>query len=93
MTNKKINTTKTMLEAASLTDAELKAVSKRAEIAFGKQKVVDFSIPPAFQKNIGTELFIAVNGVHVVIPVDGKPHPIPEVLAKHGQQMINNITT
>lgn len=93
MSTKNINTTKSMTEAGALTDAELKRITKAAEVAFGKQKQVEISVPIGLQKALGTEFYVGVNGVGVVIPVDGKTYKIPEVLAKHAQRMINRLTT
>ncbi len=92
MATKNMNTKDTMSKP-SVSDAELKLQIKQAGAALKGQKLVPFSIPPALERHIGTELFIAINGTKVVIPVDGKSYDLPEDLAKLGQQTINRLTT
>ena len=59
--------------------------------AFEQEKKVAFSIPKMMQSSLGSELFIGVNGSHVVVPVDGEEYEIPETLAKHGKEVIKNL--
>lgn len=87
----KLNTTKSMKQAPTVSDAQLKDLIKRAKVAFGEEKQVNFSVPPAMKAAVGADtLFIGVNGVQVNIPIDGTKVPLPETLAKHGNKLINS---
>lgn len=86
-----INSTKSVSKGKSLTDAELKEQVKKLGAEFAKEKQVKVSIPTALAKNIGTELFIGINGVSLVLPVDGKSYPVPETFANHVQEYLLNL--
>lgn len=58
---------------------------------FQQEPKVKFSVPKMLQSSLGSELFIAVNGSHVVVPVDGEEYEIPKTLAEHGKEVIKNL--
>lgn len=85
---KKINTTKTIINAsAKIMDEQIR---KLPDI-FQKQKRVGFSIPSALAKAVGNIMLIGVNGSFLEIPADGEIYEIPESFAKHGQRTIKNL--
>lgn len=86
----KANTTKT-IQKAKVSDADLARELTKAKTAFSDEKVVKLSIPKALAKDFGPTLFVGVNGVFVNIPVDGKEYEVPETLAAHAKEVINNL--
>lgn len=84
------NTTKSLGENPKTAKDYQKEMDTTAA-GFQQEKKVSFSIPKMLQASLGTELFIAVNGSHVVVPVDGEEYEIPETLAKHGKEVIKNL--
>lgn len=85
----KVNTTETV--KAPKTNADLAAETKAAlaKMKSGKKNMV--SIPSILQAQLGANLFVQVNGVHVHVPVDGEEHPIPEPHAKQVKEMLKNL--
>jgi len=92
MAGKNVNTTES-IQKPQKTDNELLEGMKRFSKRFLDEKQVEFSIPPQFQKHIGSTLFIGVNGSWVNVPVDGKTYKIPETFAKHGREVLKRLTT
>ena len=84
-----VNTSKSMKQ--NKTNAELTAELAAAKKSFSEEKTVKFSVPKVLESLIGPVLFLGVNGVSVNIPVDGKEYEIPETLAAHGKEYINNL--
>ena len=72
-----INTTKSTSTQKETAVKELDAQVKAAAAALKAEKLVKASIPKAFEKNIGPTLYLAIQGVHIVLPVDGKEYEIP----------------
>ena len=89
----KTNTTKSIGEPIALTDRELEEQIRALGAQFNAEKKVKFSIPVGLQRNIGHTLFLAINGVSLVIPVDGEDYEIPETFAEHGKQYLKTLTT
>lgn len=86
----KPNTTKS-IQKAKVSDADLAKEIARAKAAFSGEKTVKVAIPKAFAKDFGPTLFVSVNGAFVNIPVDGQEYEIPETLATHAKQAMNNL--
>ena len=84
------NTT-TSVNEPKVSDAELNKELAKAKTAFADEKTVKFSIPKVFAKDFGPTLYVGVNGVFVNIPVDGKEYEVPETLAQHAKQTIDNL--
>lgn len=84
-----VNSTKSMVEP-KVNDKELQDQIKKAAELFKKEKLVEVSIPRTFEKYTGPTLPIGINGVFIVLPVDGSKHKIPETFAKHLQDFLNN---
>lgn len=85
-----VNSTASM-KASSVSDAELKKQTEKAQKAFEKEKLVTVSVPSAFEPKLGKNWFIGVNGVSITIPVDGEDHEVPEVFARHIKQALKNL--
>lgn len=71
------NTTKTVTEKRETAEAELTKQVKEAAVRLGAEKKVKVSIPKALEKNIGPTLPLGINGVQIVLPVNGKEYEIP----------------
>lgn len=87
---RKQNTTKSLANKA-VSDADLAKELSKAKSAFSNEKLVKISIPKVLEGSIGKTLFVGVNGVFVNIPVDGKEYEIPETLANHAKDYMNNL--
>lgn len=83
------NTTASITKPKS--NAELAAETKAALAKMKGGKKVEVSIPTALQPQLGANLYVAVNGIHVYVPVDGEDHPIPEPHAIQVKQMLKNL--
>lgn len=90
MAEKKVNTTKTMA-AKSVTDAELQKEIDKAKATFDGAKTVKVSIPALLAKNIGATLPLVINGVRIVLPVDGSENEVPEPYAKLLKKYMENL--
>ena len=90
---KVVNTTKSMQEPSDNIAKQLEEDLQKAKRVFEKEKQVEVSIPKSLAKALGGTVYVAVNGVGVVLPVDGSKHKLPETLAKHAQDLVNNTTT
>lgn len=58
-----------------------------AEIAEGKTTVMMLS-PDQYSKVFGNTLDVYLNGVIFTIPIDGKPHKVPNRVAVHAQRIM-----
>lgn len=93
MSEQNINTTESVKEAQKgkkPTKADIEKSITKYESVLGKQKVMKLSIPKAMSSVLQNPLFVSVNGVSMVIPIDGEEHWIPEVLYNHAVSVINN---
>lgn len=86
----KPNTSKSV-QKAKVSDSDLNKEIARAKAAFSKEKMVKVAIPQVFQKDFGHTLYVGVNGVFINIPVDGKEYEVPETLAAHAKEAMNNL--
>jgi hypothetical protein len=71
-----VNTTKS-IGAKETAIKDLEKQVKDAALALKSEKLVKVSIPKAFEKNIGPTLPLGINGVMLVLPVDGKEYEVP----------------
>jgi hypothetical protein len=69
-------------------DAEVRKLGKE----FEKQKKVKRKINKAFQKRLGKTHYIGINGVGVVVPVDGTQFELPESFAEHLDEYLANLS-
>lgn len=73
------------------TNAQLAAEVKVAKKKFEGEKTVKVSIPSALSGQLGSTQYVAVNGVHVNVPVDGEEYDIPETHANVLKEMLRNL--
>lgn len=92
MSKQVINTSKSMSKP-SVNEKELENQIKKAAEAFEKEKLVQVSINTNLQKNIGESLPLGINGVRIVLPVDGSKHKIPESFANLLNDYLANLKT
>lgn len=84
-----VNTTASI--ATTKTNAQLSKEIAEAKKRLEGEKLVKVSIPAVLQGQLGAVQYVAVNGVHVNVPVDGEEHAIPESLAKALKDMLKNL--
>lgn len=90
MAEPKVNTSQSLQKASDKDlDTQIKSLNTKLKTA-KKEKV---SFPVGLQKNLGTSVFLGLNGSHVIVPVDGEDHEIPAPLAKIAKDMIKRLTT
>lgn len=85
------NTTESLLKP-QVNDKELQDQINKAALVFKGEKKVKVSIPKALEKHLGPTLPIGVNGVFIVLPVDGSTHEINETHADHLKDYLANLT-
>lgn len=86
----KTNTTKS-ITSAETEHQSIKESLEQARAKFKDEKAVEVSVPKSFEKSIGKTLFIGINGVHIVLPVDGTKHKIPQSFAEHLSEYLNGL--
>lgn len=87
------NSTTSIAEGVKVSDTEIQNEVKEAGKKFGDEPKQKVSIPKNYQKFIGETLPLSINGVTIVLPVDGTQHEIPETFAELLREFINNLTT
>lgn len=85
-----VNTTKS-LNAKETAVKDLEKQVKDAAAALQAEKLVKVSIPKAFEKNIGPVLPVGINGVQLVLPVDGKEYDVPAPFKAIVLEYIDNL--
>ena len=86
-----INTTKSVAKLQETAVNDLEAQVKAAAAAFKSEKMVKVAIPKAFEKAIGPTLYLGINGVSLVLPVDGKDYEVPAPFAAQLKDYLDNI--
>ena len=71
----------------------LKRQSAKAKMVegFKKEKQIEVSGSPFYQPYFGSNMPIMLNGVMVYIPLDGRPHSVPESFANIFMERIKRI--
>lgn len=87
-----VNTTKSINEVPETTVQELEAQVKKAAEMLKGEKLVEVSIPKHYVKSIGPTLPLGINGVMLVLPVDGTKHQIPKSYKDLLEEYLNNLT-
>lgn len=85
-----INSTKSIGQA-KVTDSDLQKQISELGGVFKGEKKRKVSIPKALIPQLGSELFLGINGVSIVIPIDGKSHEVPETFAAHVDTYLENL--
>lgn len=84
-------TTKNMTEISDNVKEQIVESLKRAQEKFKGEKQVTVSVPKNLQRAVGQTLFLSINGVSIVLPVDGSKHKVPESFKNHLDQYIANL--
>ena len=85
-----VNTTKsTTIKETAIKDLEKQV--KDAAAALNAEKLVKVSIPKVLEKNIGPTLYLGIQGVSIVLPVDGKEYEVPAPFKAHLTAYIDNL--
>jgi hydroxymethylglutaryl-CoA reductase len=85
-----VNTTKSLNQKETAIQ-DLEKQVKEAAAALKAEKLVKVSIPKAFEKNIGPVLPLGINGVMLVLPVDGKEYEVPAPFKAILNEYIDNL--
>lgn len=87
-----VNTTKSVRETAKETaEKDLAGQVKEAAEKLKAEKLVKVSIPKALEKNIGPTLPLGINGVMLVLPVDGEEYDVPAPFKALLKSYLDNI--
>jgi hypothetical protein len=86
-----VNTTKSTATLKETAIRDLEKQVKDAAAALKAEKLVKVSIPKALEKNIGPTLLLGINGVQIVLPVDGKEYEVPAPFKAHLTEYIDNL--
>ena len=86
-----VNTTKSAASIKETAVRDLEVQIKDAAKALNSEKLVKASIPKAFEKNIGPTLPLGINGVQIVLPVDGKEYSVPAPFKTLLNEYIDNL--
>lgn len=88
-----VNTTKSVGSAAAKETAiqDLEKQVKDAARALTAEKLVKVSIPKVLEKHIGPTLLLGINGVQIVLPVDGKDYEVPAPFRDHLAAYLDNL--
>lgn len=86
-----VNTTKSVKAAQETAVKDLEASIKLAAAQLKAEKLVKVSIPKAFAASIGPTLPLGINGVMLVLPVDGKDYEVPAPFSGLLKDYLDNI--
>jgi hypothetical protein len=86
-----VNTTKLAANQKETAERDLEKQVKEAAAALKAEKLVKASIPKALEKHIGPTLLLGINGVQIVLPVDGKEYEIPTPFKTVLNEYIENL--
>lgn len=86
-----VNTTKSAAQAKETAVKDLDNQVKEAAARLNAEKLVKVSIPKAFEKAIGPTLYLGINGVGLVLPVNGEEYEVPAPYKSHLKDYLDNI--
>lgn len=86
-----VNTTKSVKAAQDTAVKELETQVKMAAKQLQAEKLVKVSIPKAFAASLGPTLPLGINGVMLVLPVDGKDYEVPAPFSTLLKDYLDNI--
>lgn len=84
------NTSKTLKEAP-ISDAELQRDLEVAKKHFAGEKLVKKKLNASLASKVGSTLPMSINGVTLVLPVDGTTFEVPETFATHLDEWVANL--
>lgn len=83
--------TSASLKAAPVKDADFQRDLDKAKQYFAGEKLVKRKINATFAQKLGSTLPMSINGVILVLPVDGTQFEIPETFAKNLDEFLANL--
>lgn len=86
-----LNTSETIMKKGKKTSGELEVELARGVEEYAKD-LIEFSVPKALAKRLGSPLYVGVNGITVGIDVDGEKYKIPKAHADRILEIISNLT-
>ena len=86
-----VNTTKSATQAKETAEKDLEKQVKEAAARLNSEKLVKVSVPKAFEKAIGPTLLLGINGVQIVLPVNGEEYEVPAPYKAHLKAYLDNI--
>lgn len=86
-----VNTTKSTQSMQATAIKELEKQVKEAAQRLNAEKLVKVSIPKALERHIGPTLLIGINGVQIVLPVDGKDYEVPAPFKAQLNEYLDNL--
>lgn len=86
-----VNTTKSTQAAKEVAIKDLDKQVKDAALRLNAEKLVKVSIPKALEKYIGPTLYLGIQGVSLVLPVDGKSYEVPSPFAANLAEYLDNL--
>jgi hypothetical protein len=88
-----VNTSKSMngQAAKELSQKDLEKQVKEAAERLMSEKMVKVSIPKGYEKFVGPTVLFGINGVQIVLPVDGKDYDVPLPFKEHVQAFLDSV--
>ena len=87
-----VNTNKALKENAKETaERDLENQVKEAASRLKAEKMVMVSIPKNLEKFVGPTVPFGINGVMIVLPVDGKDYEVPAPYKEHVKAFLDNL--
>lgn len=84
-------TEESVIKRGTKTATQMANELKKGVKGFVEGEQEEIAIPKILAPKLGDPYMIGVNGVTVLIPVDGKKHKVPKAHAKRIAQVINNL--
>lgn len=85
------NAEETVIKRGKKTPQQMGSELKGEVKSFVEGEQVEVSIPKILAPKLGDPYMIGVNGVTVLVPVDGKKHKVPKAHANRIMEVINNL--
>jgi hypothetical protein len=86
-----VNSTKSVQAVKETAIKDLEKQVKEAALKLNAEKLVKVSIPKALEKHIGPTLPLGLNGVMLVLPVDGKQYEVPAPFSLILNEYLDNL--
>jgi hypothetical protein len=88
-----VNTSKSMggQTAKETAQKDLEKQVKDAANILMSEKLVKVSIPKGYEKFVGPTVPFGINGVMIVLPVDGQDYDVPLPYKEHVKAFLDNI--
>lgn len=87
-----VNTKASMpISAKETAERDLENQVKEAAKLLNAEKTVKVTIPKGYEKFTGPTVPFGINGVMIVLPVDGKEYEVPAPYKEHVQSFLENL--